>query len=86
MTKLRNNILYTTLSLLVALFFSACSQEDLADLPNGKLQLAIGQVATDLQTRATPSELGKPVAESSISRCSVAEHLSLPTRVVLLRA
>ena len=63
MTKLRNNILYTTLSLLVALFFSACSQEDLADLPNGKLQLAIGQVATDLQTRATPSELGKPVAE-----------------------
>lgn len=63
MSKLRNNILYTTLSLLVALFFSACSQEDLADLPNGKLQLAIGQVATDLQTRATPSELGKPVAE-----------------------
>ena len=63
MTKLRNNILYTTLSLLVALFFSACSQENLADLPNGKLQLAIGQVATDLQTRATPSELGKPVAE-----------------------
>ena len=63
MTKLRNNLLYTTLSLLVALFFSACSQEDLADLPNGKLQLAIGQVATDLQTRATPSELGKPVAE-----------------------
>ena len=63
MTKLRNNLLSTTLSLLVALFFSACSQEDLADLPNGKLQLAIGQVATDLQTRATPSELGKPVAE-----------------------
>ena len=49
--------------MLVALFFSACSQEDLADLPNGKLQFAIGQVATDLQTRATPSELGKPVAE-----------------------
>ena len=63
MTKLRNNILYTTLSLLVALFFSACSQEEPADLPNGKLQLAIGQVATDLQTRATPFELGKPVAE-----------------------
>lgn len=63
MTKLRNNILYTTLSLLVALFFSACSQEEPTDLPNGKLQLAIGQVATDLQTRATPFELGKPVAE-----------------------
>lgn len=63
MTKLRNNILYTTLSLLVALFFSACSQEEPADLPNGKLQLAIGQVATDLQTRATPFELGKPVTE-----------------------
>lgn len=32
-------------------------------MPNGKLQLAIGQITTETGTRATPSELGKPVAE-----------------------
>lgn len=33
-------------------------------MPNGRLRLAIGQVSTDLQSRATPSQLVKPLVEN----------------------
>ena len=47
----------------LALLFSACAEEQL-DMPNGRLRLAIGQVSTDLQSRATPAQLGKPLTEN----------------------
>lgn len=64
MNKLARNILYAVLMPLALMAFSSCSQEDeLLSLPNGKLHFAIGQVTTETETRATPSEIGKPVAE-----------------------
>ena len=44
----------------VLALFSACAEEQL-ELPTGRLQLTIGQVSSDLQSRAVPADLPDPV-------------------------
>ena len=44
----------------VLVLFSACAEEQL-ELPTGRLQLTIGQVSSDLQSRAVPADLPAPV-------------------------
>lgn len=64
MNKLGKRILYTVLTAVTLISFSSCShEEDWMSLPNGKLQFSIGQISTETGTRATPSELGKPLAD-----------------------
>lgn len=41
----------------------ACQQEEWEELSGGTLHFSIGQTSTHSQTRMTPAELGKPVAE-----------------------
>ena len=56
-----------SLTILIALVMGAvmggCSPEDLSSLASGTLHLSIGHAATKTETRATPTQIGKPVAE-----------------------
>lgn len=63
MNNCERNILYLVLISVALILFSSCAQEDWTSLPEGELKLSIGQVCVETETRATPSELGKPVAE-----------------------
>ena len=63
MTYFRNNIFSLAIIVMVLTLFSACAEEQV-DMPAGKLHLSIGQVSSDLQTRAIPAELPKPLAEN----------------------
>ena len=63
MTYFRNNIFSLAIIVMVLTLFSACAEEQV-DMPAGKLHLSIGQVSSDLQTRAIPAELPKPMAEN----------------------
>lgn len=60
--KIRINYILS-ISLMV-LTLVGCVQEDGLSLPNGKLQLSLGQISAETESRATPSELGKPMAEN----------------------
>ena len=52
------------LMLLAVLLCMSCGQRDeMPDLAEGRLELSIGQVSLSTETRATPSELGKPLAD-----------------------
>ena len=42
---------------------ASCVQEDGLSLANGKLHLSIGKISAQTESRATPAELGKPLAE-----------------------
>ena len=59
--KQRHIVIFTCL--LMASFLTGCVQEDGLSLANGKLHLSIGKVSTQTESRATPAELGKPLAE-----------------------
>lgn len=59
--KQRHIVIFTIL--LMTSFLASCVQEDGLSLANGKLHLSIGKVSTQTESRATPSELGKPLAE-----------------------
>lgn len=63
MTFFRLHITIISVLLGILLCFCACTQEEIVNMPNGELRFSITQFDTDLNTRATPSELGKPVAE-----------------------
>lgn len=63
MTFFRLHITIISVLLGILLCFCACTQEEIADMPNGELRFSITQFNTDLNTRATPSELGSPLAE-----------------------
>ena len=56
-----------SLTILIALVMGAvmggCSPEDLSSLASGTLHLSIGHAATKTETRATPTQIGKPLAE-----------------------
>ena len=41
----------------------ACSQEEIDTLANGTLRLSIGHAGSKAETRATPAQLGKPLAD-----------------------
>ena len=56
--KIRINYILS-ISLMV-LTLVGCVQEDGLSLPNGKLQLSLGQISAETETRATPLQIGKP--------------------------
>lgn len=58
----QRHIVILTLFLMTSLLVG-CVQEDGLSLANGKLRLSIGKVSTPTESRATPSVLGKPLAE-----------------------
>lgn len=51
------------IALVMGVVMGGCSQEDLSSLASGTLHLSIGHAATKTETRATPTQLGKPLAE-----------------------
>ena len=51
------------LSVLLAMLMEGCVQEEFATQGMGTLHLSIGQITQDNGTRATPQQLGKPLAE-----------------------
>ena len=59
--KQRHIVIFTFL--LMTSLLASCVQEDGLSLANGKLHLSIGKISTQTGSRATPSELGKPLAE-----------------------
>ena len=59
--KQRHIVIFTLL--LMTSLLVGCVQEDGLSMANGKLHLSIGKVSTQTGSRATPSELGKPLAE-----------------------
>ena len=63
MTKNKRNIAYILISLFTVAFMGACSQEEIDSLANGTLHLSIGHAAPKVETRATPAQLGKPLAD-----------------------
>ena len=62
MNRNRRNSLSALFLLVVAVFVGGCSQETPEILANGTLRLSIGHVAQKVESRATPSQLGKPLA------------------------
>lgn len=59
--KQRHIVIFTFL--LMTSLLASCVQEDGLSLANGKLHLSIGKISTQTGSRATPSELEKPLAE-----------------------
>lgn len=60
--KRRHSIL-TLLALMMIIFVSGCSQEEVITQENGVLHLSLGHATDVVETRATPAQLGKPLAE-----------------------
>lgn len=64
MNSSKRNILYLVLISVALILFSSCMQEETwTSLPDGELKLSIGKINAETGTRATPSELPKPIAE-----------------------
>ena len=59
--KQRHIVIFTFL--LMTSLLASCVQEDGLSLANGKLHLSIGKISTQTGSRATPSELEKPLVE-----------------------
>ena len=59
--KQRHIVIFTLL--LMTSLLVGCVQEDGLSMANGKLHLSIGKISAQTESRATPSELGKPLAE-----------------------
>lgn len=57
--KILTSVFFTVATIL----FVACANEEIADLSEGTLRLSISQTSKKDNTRATPSEIGKPVAK-----------------------
>lgn len=61
---LNGNTMQKLLMLLAVLLCMSCVQRDeMSDLPEGRLELSIGQISLSTETRATPSVLGKPLVD-----------------------
>lgn len=63
------NILKAIILSPVLFFIGACTREEQLSLPDGTIRFAIGQdteTGDKMETRATPSELGKPLADKFI--------------------
>lgn len=63
MIKNRRHILSALFIAVVAIALSGCSQEESLVPAEGSLHLSIGSIAQKTETRATPAQLGKPLAE-----------------------
>ena len=64
MSNNKRNILYLLISLFTMAIMGACSQEEIDALANGTLRLSIGHAGPKAETRATPAQLGKPLADN----------------------
>ena len=60
---MKYKISYIALLLLLTNLFIACVQHEEATLAQGTIRFSIGQVTKDVSTRATPAQLGKPIAD-----------------------
>lgn len=72
MDKTKQYIHTLLLIVLTAVCVVGCEQEEITTLPNGTLHLKIGHTSKKTETRATPLQLGKPLAEKfslKIQRC-----------------
>ena len=56
-------ISYIALVLLLTSLLSACVQQEEIALTQGTIRFSIGQVSKEVSTRATPAQLGKPIAD-----------------------
>ena len=63
MVNIRRYIVYAFLPLFLGLCLAGCNQEEVVSFANGTLRLSIGHVSQSTETRATPSQLGKPLVE-----------------------
>ena len=63
MIKTIRHSLTILIVLLMGVVVGGCSPEDLSSLASGTLHLNIGHAATKAETRATPAQIGKPLAE-----------------------
>ncbi len=63
MDKTKQYIHTLLLIVLTAVCVVGCEQEEITTLPNGTLHLKIGHTSKKTETRATPLQLGKPLAE-----------------------
>ena len=62
MATFRKHIILTAMTLVIGLLCNSCNELDEMDMAQGTLRLSISQVTVKTETRATPSELGKPLA------------------------
>ena len=63
MVNIRRYTIFAFLPLLMIVLLGGCSQEEVLSPSNGTLQLNIGHVSQETETRATPSQLGKPLVD-----------------------
>lgn len=56
-------ISYIALVLLLTSLLTACVQQEEIALTQGTISFSIGQVSKEVSTRATPAQLGKPIAD-----------------------
>lgn len=63
MVNIRRYIALAFLSLFMVILLGGCYQEEITSFSNGTLQLNIGHVSQKTETRATPSQLGKPLVD-----------------------
>lgn len=62
MISFKKHYLYTILILALGTIFNACNEIEDIETAQGTLRFSISQISVKTDTRATPSELGKPLA------------------------
>ena len=62
MISFKKHYLYTILILALGAIFNACNEIEDFETAQGTLRFSISQISVKTETRATPSELGKPLA------------------------
>jgi hypothetical protein len=62
MISFKKHYLYTILILALGAIFNACNEIEDIETAQGTLHFSISQISVKTETRATPSELGKPLA------------------------
>lgn len=62
MISFKKHYLYTILILALGAIFNACNEIEDIETAQGTLRFSISQISVKTETRATPSELGKPLA------------------------
>lgn len=63
MVNIRRHIALTFFPLFMVIFLGGCREEEFTSFTNGTLQLNIGHISQKTETRATPSQLGKPLVD-----------------------
>lgn len=63
MIKTKRYRISALIALIIVVVMGGCSQEEVVSLANGTLHLSIGHADKKTETRATPAQIGKPLAE-----------------------